>query len=43
MSTNRERTRSIWMDIEVSPRVPMLDELPKTFVVRCYVGVLRGA
>jgi glycine/D-amino acid oxidase-like deaminating enzyme/nitrite reductase/ring-hydroxylating ferredoxin subunit len=26
MSTSRERTRSIWMDVEVSPRAPMLDQ-----------------
>jgi len=26
MSTSRERTRSIWMDTEVSPRAPILDK-----------------
>jgi hypothetical protein len=26
MSTSRERTRSIWMDVKVSPRAPMLDQ-----------------
>src|SRR4051794_10449401 len=26
MNTSGERTRSIWMDIEVSPRAPMLDQ-----------------
>jgi len=26
MNVSSERTRSIWMDVEVSPRAPMIDQ-----------------